>query len=294
MTGFARVRVPLADGELVVSLKSVNHRSLDLAIQSPPVLDPLESVIRNSIKANVSRGHVEVRVSVPKRGAAEATGFALNRDFLHAYLSAFRAEAEAHGLECKPDLNAALRMPGMMQEAEESSLPEGAEAALKQALQTALEELNAFRQREGAEVAKELLTYTAQIGAAARDMEQYRRGAQEHYQNRLSERLKEMSRGVAIDPQRLAQEAALLVDRSDIGEELARLKIHSGQLETLIGQGGETGKKLDFLLQEMNRETNTVLSKTNGAGDAAMRITELGLSVKTAIEKIREQSLNLE
>jgi uncharacterized protein (TIGR00255 family) len=92
----------------------------------------------------------------------------------------------------------------------------------------------------------------------------------------------------------LAQEAAMLAERSDIGEELARLKIHSGELAALLEAGGEVGKKLDFLLQEMNRETNTILSKTNGAGEAALKITSRALEVKASIEKIREQSLNLE
>ena len=103
-----------------------------------------------------------------------------------------------------------------------------------------------------------------------------------------------MAKGIQVDPQRLAQEAAILADRSDIGEELARLKIHSGQLAALLDAGGEVGKKLDFLLQEMNRETNTILSKTSGAGAPAMQITDLALAAKAAIEKIREQSLNLE
>jgi uncharacterized protein (TIGR00255 family) len=101
-------------------------------------------------------------------------------------------------------------------------------------------------------------------------------------------------KGAQLDPQRLAQEAAVLADRSDIGEELARLKIHSAQLAGLLDAGGEAGKKLDFLLQEMNRETNTILSKTSGAGDPGLKITELALGAKAAIEKIREQSLNLE
>ena len=125
-------------------------------------------------------------------------------------------------------------------------------------------------------------------------MEGLRKSAVEYFQNRLNDRLREVSKGIAIDPQRLAQEAALLADRSDIGEELARLRIHSAQLQKLIDQGGEVGKKLDFLLQEMNRESNTILSKTSGAGDAQLRITELALAAKAAIEKIREQSLNVE
>jgi uncharacterized protein (TIGR00255 family) len=125
-------------------------------------------------------------------------------------------------------------------------------------------------------------------------MQGIRSGATAAFQVRLTERLKDLLQGAQIDPQRLAQEAAMLADRSDIGEELARLRIHSGQLEAILRGGGEVGKKLDFLLQEMNRETNTVLSKTSGAGDAGLKITERALAVKAAIEKIREQSLNLE
>ena len=293
MTGFARVRLPFAEGELVVSVKSVNHRGLDLAIQASSVLDPFELMIRTTVKAHISRGHVEVRVSIPKSVAGNGA-FALNRDFLHAYLSAFRAEAQAHQLDSQPDLNAALRMPGMMVETAEAGAPEGTEAALQETLNQALLELNSFRAREGADITAELSTHNAQVAVAAREMEQLRVGTQEIYQTRLTDRLREIAKGIAIDPQRLAQEAAILADRSDIGEELARLKIHSAQLDQLLQAGGEVGKKLDFLLQEMNRETNTILSKTNGAGEAALRITELGLRAKAAIEKVREQSLNLE
>jgi uncharacterized protein (TIGR00255 family) len=136
--------------------------------------------------------------------------------------------------------------------------------------------------------------HNCQLAAAAAQMEALREGAAGQFQKRLQERLQELLKGAQIDPQRLAQEAAILADRSDISEELARLKIHSGQLAALLEAGGETGKKLDFLLQEMNRESNTILSKTSGAGEAGLKITELALAAKTAIEKIREQSLNLE
>jgi uncharacterized protein (TIGR00255 family) len=293
MTGFARVRRPLEQGELMVSVKSVNHRALDLVIQSSSVLDPFEAMIRATVKAQVVRGHVEVRVSFPKRSAV-GSALALNREFLHEYLRMFQDEAENHDLDCKPDLNAAFRIPGMLEQAEDTGLPEGTEAALQEALVSALQELNAFRSREGSELAAEVRAHNTRIGEAAEQMEQLREGAREYFQKRLADRLRDLASGIQIEPQRLAQEAALLADRSDIGEELARLKIHSGQLVVLMDAGGEVGKKLDFLLQEMNRETNTILSKTSGAGEPAMKITELALGAKAAIEKIREQSLNLE
>lgn len=293
MTGYARVRRPLGDGELTVSIKSVNHRGLDLQIQAPSVLDPMEAGIRASVKSKVARGHVEVRVSLPK-AASGAASPAVNREFLADYLRIFGEESQRHGLASQPDLNAALRIPGMLTEAEQAPLPAETETVLKEVTEEALAQFNEFRSREGAELAAELRLHNGRVAAAALEMEQLRAGATQAFQNRLNERLAELLKGVQIEPQRLVQEAAILADRSDIGEELARLKIHSGQLALLLDNGGEVGKKLDFLLQEMNRETNTILSKTNGAGEPAMKITDLALGCKAAIEKIREQSLNLE
>jgi uncharacterized protein (TIGR00255 family) len=125
-------------------------------------------------------------------------------------------------------------------------------------------------------------------------MEEIRTGAVPAFQKRLRERLAELLHGTSIDPQRIAQEAAVLADRSDIAEELVRLRTHAGHLDDMLVQGGEVGKRLDFLLQEMNRESNTILSKTGGLGDLGLTITDLALAAKSEIDKIREQSLNLE
>jgi uncharacterized protein (TIGR00255 family) len=262
-------------------------------VHAPSAADPLENAIRGMVKARLTRGHVEVRIALPAN-SQNGNAPVLNRGLLEEYVKAFREAAAAHGLESKPDLNVAFRIPGMFTDAGESQAPEGSEAAVLGALADALDELNAFRSREGAEIAEEMKGHNARVSAGAEEMERIRAGATVAFQNRLSDRLKELLKGAQIDPQRLAQEAAILADRSDIGEELARLKIHAAQLAGLLEAGGEVGKKLDFLLQEMNRETNTILSKSNGAGDAGLRITELGLAAKSAIEKVREQSLNLE
>jgi len=276
-----------------VTLKSVNHRGLDIHMHAPSAADPFENAIRARIKSSVARGHLDVRLSLPGE-SAEASAPALNHALLDGYLRAFREAAAAHGLDARPDLNAAFRIPGMFVENSDQSPVEGMEAALLDALEAALTEMNAFRAREGAEIASEMSKHNIHVGAAAEQMESIRAGATAAFHKRLSDRLADLLSGSQIDPQRLAQEAALLAERSDIGEELARLKIHSAQLAGLLAAGGEVGKKLDFLLQEMNRETNTILSKTSGAGEAGLRITELALGAKASIEKIREQSLNLE
>jgi uncharacterized protein (TIGR00255 family) len=261
-------------------------------VHAPASADPFESAIRALVKRKLSRGHVEVRVVLPAPSGSNATAW--NRTLLDDYVKAIREAAAAHGLESQPDLNAAFRLPGMFGDAGESEPPPGAEAALLDALSAAIDELNVFREREGAGIAAEIRAHNGRIQATADQMERIRSGATAAFQNRLNDRLRELLKGTQIDPQRLAQEAAMLADRSDIGEELQRLRIHATQLAALVDGGGEIGKKLDFLLQEMNRESNTILSKTSGAGEVGLKITELALESKAAIEKIREQSLNLE
>jgi uncharacterized protein (TIGR00255 family) len=292
MTGFARVRKCSEVGEIIISVKSVNHRGLDMHFRMSAELDVFESALRAAVKRRAARGHFQIHVTFNKSRAAPAS--LVNRPMLEAYLSAFRQAAKEQRLSGEPDLNTALSLSGMFREATDAEPNEELERLLLEAINEALESLNVFREREGREMAAELQTRTEAIRQAAARMEQIRSHAISAFQARLSERLAELLEGVQMEPQRLAQEVAVLVDRSDIGEELARLKIHASQLEDLFNQGGEIGKKLDFLLQEMNRETNTILSKANGVGELGLGITDLALAAKADIEKIREQSLNLE
>ena len=292
MTGFARETRNTEHGEIVVSLKSVNHRGLDLHFHMGSELDPFEQAMRAAIKRAIVRGHVDIRAGIVRPDSAEAAG--LNEHFLKAYLAAFRKFAVQEKLAAEPDLNAALRVPGMFAAGENPECDPAAEASILSALEAALESLNKFRSREGGELAAVIRQHNRSVAAGACEMEQVRARALAAFQSRLSDRLKEVLANANVDPQRLAQEAALLADRSDINEEIARLKIHSRQLDEILDEGGEAGKKLDFLLQEMNRETNTILSKTTGIGEPGLRITDLALAAKADIEKIREQALNLE
>ncbi len=292
MTGFARVRKALAEGELVLSLKSVNHRGLDLHFHLPPELDALESDLRAEIKRGVARGHLQLHISFTR--TVEAAAAPLNRALLDSYVRAFREAAVLYSLSGQPDLNAALRIPGMLGGAPSEELGENVPRAVLEAAAEAIAALNAARDREGASTARELLQRCQSIGTLVDRMQEIRAGSIPAFQKRLREKLADLLHGAGIDPQRLAQEAAILADRSDISEELARLRTHAGQLEQILSGGGEIGKRLDFLLQEMNREANTILSKTGGLGDIGLTITELALAAKSEIDKIREQSLNLE
>ena len=297
MTGFARVRKPVpADsgppGEVVVSVKSVNHRALDLHFHMPPELDPAEGTLRNVVKGRVARGHLQIHLSfTPSPAALAAT---LNQPLLAAWVAAFRQAVAEFGLRGEPDLNMALRIPGMFRTDATTDMSAEIEKLLAQAMEEALAILNGFREREGAALADEMQARCAAVRERAVRMEEIRSGATHEFQKRLKERLRALLRGAGVDPQRLAQEAALLADRSDVSEELMRLRTHADQLDALLENGGEVGKKLDFLLQEMNRETNTILSKTSGLGELGLKITDLALAAKAEIDKIREQSLNVE
>jgi uncharacterized protein (TIGR00255 family) len=292
MTGFARVRKASPDGEIAVSIKSVNHRGLDIHFHMASELDAFEGSIRNAIKSKVARGHLQVHVQFNRTSAAGSSS--LNRPLLQAYLQAFLEASEQLRVECKPDLNAALRVPGMLQGSNPVDPDTDMEKPLLEATAEALDLLNSFREREGAATVAEMRERCVSLGELAEQMEKIRTHATGAFQKRLSERLRELLRGAGLDPQRLAQEAALLAERSDISEELTRLKTHAAQLEKLLSGAGEIGKRLDFLLQEMNRESNTILSKTGGLGDLGLTITDLALSAKAEIDKMREQSLNLE
>ena len=292
MTGYARVRRDAPGGELLLTIKSVNHRGLDLRFHASAELEGLENQLRPRIAQQVARGHLDVRLAYNRAAGPEAV--TLNRPLLAAYLAAFRQAAAEHGLPAEPDLSMAFRTPGILTDPSSGDLPEGLEQEVQAALAEALEELNGFREREGAALAAEVYGLAENIRRAAARMEAVRGRALPGFQERLRARLAELLDGIQLDPQRLAQEAAVLADRSDIGEEIARLKIHAGQLLAMLRAGGEVGKRMDFLLQEMQRETNTILSKTNGIGEAGLEITDLGLATKSDIEKIREQALNLE
>jgi len=292
MTGFAQVRKASGQGEIAVSLKSVNHRGLDLHFHLPPELDAIENDIRAAIKSACARGHIQVQVTWTRTGGATTS---LNKPLLAAWLAAFREAMELYPLpDQQPDLNDALRIPGMLNGGEERELGEEFVQAVIESVREALAALNEFREREGEAMAVEVRQRCQAVAGLAAGIEGIRAGAVPAFQKRLREKLADLLGANAIDPQRLAQEAAILADRSDVAEELVRLKTHAAQLTAILDGTGEVGKRLDFLLQEMNREANTILSKTGGLGDLGLTITDMALAAKSEIDKIRELSLNLE
>ena len=305
MTGFAQVKGEVQQSSaptsapdstqsngrvgFTLSLKSVNHRFLDLHFRLPSGTDSLEMQLRRLLKENVARGHLEVSLSLD-RSSSET--FSLNRELVSGYIAAFRAAAAEFSLATEPDLNAVLRIPGAMDSAADAADGE-IEAAVMTKVGEAVNRLNQMREEEGRGIVRELRQRMSHLQEAAGSVQQQRRAVLHNYTERLQSRLQELL-GSTVDRERVLQEAALLVDRSDIQEEIVRLENHVQHFLGLLDEGGEIGKKLDFLLQEMNREANTLLSKTSGLAGEALNITAAGLAMKAEIEKSREQVQNLE
>jgi len=291
MTGFAQVKGQAgAHLSFTLSLKSVNHRFLDPHLRLPPDSDALEMTLRRLLKEKISRGHVDLTLTLERSGAA---GFAVDRALVRGYLEAFRALAKEAALAAEPDLNAILRIPGVLQDGGAQGLGTELEAAAAATLDEAIAQLNAMRAEEGRGIARELRERLARLQEATTEVGKLREGVLQAYVDKLHTRLQELT-GSHADADRILQEAALLAERSDIQEEIVRMHTHIQHFGALLEADGEVGKKLDFLSQEMVREANTLLSKTSGVTGEALRITELGLAMKSEIEKIREQVQNVE
>jgi uncharacterized protein (TIGR00255 family) len=293
MTGFARVAGRVSDAlNFSLSIKSVNHRFLDPQLRMPPGTESIEMRIRRFLKESLRRGHVDVTLSL-ERVSTRSSHY--NGQLVDAYIAAFHAAAAEHDLHQEPDLNAILRLPGVLA-AEVFSVKDEAEAleaAVLAQFDPLLAALNVMRAQEGASLAAELSACLHRLSALVDQVVPLRGQVQAAYFERVSQRVSALLDG-AFERERILQEVALMVERGDVDEEIARLRIHIEHFHSLLRIGGEIGKKTDFLLQEMNREANTLLSKTGGAAGNATRITELGLGIKAEIEKAREQVQNLE
>jgi uncharacterized protein (TIGR00255 family) len=293
MTGFARVAGRVSDTlGFTLTLKSVNHRFLDPQLRMPSGLESLEMRVRRALKEKLVRGHVEFTLSL-ERTAEKSTHY--NGPLVASYIAAFRAAAAEHGLDQQPDLNAVLRLPGVLS-GENSSAKDDTEAletAVVAHLDPLIAALNTMRSQEGASLAEELANCLGRLAGLVDRVGAMREQLQKAQFERVSQRVSVLL-GSEVERDRILQEVALLVERGDVEEELARLRIHIEHFHGLLRAGGEIGKKTDFLLQEMNREANTLLSKTSGIAGNAAAITELGLGMKAEIEKAREQVQNLE
>jgi uncharacterized protein (TIGR00255 family) len=296
MTGYATVRCEHQGWSIRVSVKSVNHRFLDVKLRLPESLEPYEIRLRQAVRDCIHRGHVDIHVSVEPGKAAPVH---VNQELLQAYLRAADELRQQTGAKAELDLVSLLRLPGVIAGLA-PELPDSEEQQeefgriLETQLREALGKMDEMRRAEGRHLSEELRGRTTHIGTLVERVRGLVETLRPAFARRLDSRLKDLLSGNSIDPARLAQEAALLAERSDISEELDRLRSHLQQFAQLLDGAGELGKKLDFLLQEMQREANTMLSKTPGVESEALAITGIALEIKAEIEKLREQVQNIE
>lgn len=287
MTGYGQGSAAGDDFKVKIDLRSVNNRNLDIHWRAPQELASLEIPLKKQVQAVVSRGRVDVTINFTQ---TVGDAYELNRAIVSGYIEALRAMREEFGLAGEVDVATIARLPGVLQPAgDDNKLSETIVSGIEAALTQALTAMVAMRAVEGHELQKEMLGRIARIEANVRIIETSTAGIVEAYREKLQQRLLELLGSVTVDETRLTQEVAYLAERSDISEEIARLNSHLSQLRELLTSEGEIGKKLDFLLQELNREANTVLSKS-----AELATCDAAIEIKTEVEKLREQAQNIE
>jgi uncharacterized protein (TIGR00255 family) len=289
MTGYGKGMVAGEDFSVSVDLKTVNNRFLDIHLRVGSELAALEPSIKKRITSRLSRGRVDVTVSMER---AAQIAYELNRPLIAGYINALKQLQKDFNLAGELDINVLARIPGALQPAR-NGIDERMITALEQALDQALDDLEKMREQEGEALRTELRERVKKIEALVPVIEASASGLADSYRLRLQKRIGELlNRGgqvIEIDPARLAQEVAYLADRSDVSEEMVRLRSHLSQFQEALDGSGEAGKMLDFLLQELNREANTTLSKSTD-----LVIKEAGLAIKAEVEKLREQVQNVE
>ena len=289
MTGFGRGTATGEDFEISVDIKTVNNRFLDVVLKLGGELQALESPLKKLVGSRVARGRVDVSIQYDR---TQELSYELNRPVISGYLQALKEMQSDFEIDGQPDINVIARLPNVLS-TKKDDVSDEFMAAVEIAVTAALDDLTVMRASEGEMLKKELTDRLSNIALHVDVIEKEAGSISEEYRQRLTKRIGELlaksESQIEIDQGRLAQEVAYLADRSDISEEISRLRTHIVQFRTIMDDEKEVGKRLDFLTQELNREANTITSKTNN-----MTVKENALQVKSEIEKIREQVQNVE
>jgi len=289
MTGFGRGTVTANGFSVSIELKTVNNRFLDVSLRLSNELQALEAILKRQIGNRLSRGRVEVNIQYERN---DEVNYDLNRPLISGFLSAMKRMQEEFALSGEPDINVIARIPNVIISTK-NDLDENFVSGVEAALNLALDDLEKMRSDEGTMLRSVLESHLDAISARVPSIAAETENVAEEYRQRLTKRISEMlaksESQIELDQTRLAQEVAYLSDRSDISEEIARLSTHIEHFRDIMNDEKEVGKRLDFLTQELNREANTIASKSNNA-----IIKENALELKSEIEKIREQIQNVE
>ena len=287
MTGCGRSQQREGAWEVTVEMKAVNHRFLDIACRLPRSLAFLDEIVRKALNARLQRGHVDVFVTVARTDASDRQ-VQVDEALAAAYRDAAERLAEVLGRAQRLDLAQLMAMEGVVTVTESDMDEEAVSAACRRAMDEAIDQLCAMREREGESLRADLTVHLDAAAALRENILLRAPKVVEDYRTRLQQRLAQLGAD-GVEPQRVAQEVAIMADRCAIDEELSRLESHIGQLRAYLDTKGEIGKKLDFLIQEMNREANTIGSKGNDLEQAHNVV-----QIKAELEKIREQIQNIE
>jgi len=287
MTGYGQGSASGDNFAVTVDIRSVNNRNLDIHWRAPQDLASLEIPLKKQVQATVTRGRVDVTIGFTQTAD---TVYELNRPLIRGYLQALGTMRDEFGLAGDADLATIARLPNvLLPQIGNNNLSDTVVQGIEAALTQAVSALVAMRAVEGHELQKELFARVERIEKQLIVIEAGAGGLVDAYREKLQKRMTDLLGKATMDETRLAQEVAYLAERSDITEEIARLKSHLPQLRELLAGDGEIGKKLDFLLQETNREANTILSKS-----AELSICDAAIEIKTEVEKLREQAQNVE
>lgn len=289
MTGFGRGAVNSENFAVSVELKTVNNRFLDINLRLSGELQQLETNIKRQITNRLSRGRVEVNLTYERTNEIV---YELNRPMIAGYLAAMKQMQDEFSLAGEPDLNVIARLPNVLLP-KKDDLEEDFVKGFEDAVNTALDDLEKMRENEGGILKNELENLLSQIENRIPTIKAESDKVSDEYlvrlQKKVNDFLAKSDSQIELDQGRLAQEVAYLADRSDISEEIQRLKSHIEQFRAIMNETTDVGKRLDFLTQELNREANTIASKTNN-----LVVKENALAIKSEIEKIREQVQNVE
>ncbi len=288
MTGYGRVKAETDQQEITVEVRSVNHRYLDLNIKVPRIYGFLEDKIKPVLTSQLVRGKVDVFVSVRAKDGADIK-ISPNMAVLDGYMAALRSISEHFGVSCEVDALDLARLPDALASEKEEADQEELTSGVISVLEQALAEHGAMRRREGEALCRDILARADLIAALVDAIEKRSPESVEEYRQRLAARMAELLDGSELQEQRILSEAAVFADKVAVTEELVRLRSHLVQLKAMVSGEKAVGRKLDFLVQELNREANTIGSKANDY-EIAKTVVEL----KAEIEKIREQIQNLE
>ena len=288
MTGYGRGKQLLHGRDITVEVRSVNNRYLDCTVKLPRMLSFTEDAIKQAVKGTISRGKVDVFVSMRAEGASDVQ-VTLNAPMVEGYLAAMRQMARDYGIQEDISVSLLSRMSDVFTVEKPQVDEDALQADLLQVAGKALESFDAMRTREGKALEEDLRSRGKTIEGLVSQVEAGSAQTVSDYRTRLENKLREVLQNTAIDESRILTEAAIFADKVAVDEETVRLRSHLEQMNNMLTTGGAVGRKLDFLLQEMNREANTIGSKCSD-----VRLARIVVDIKAEMEKIREQTQNIE